>query len=452
MSGAPATSDVPEATGARARTYTRVAIVLHWLIAAAIVMQLVLAWRMQGPRTPETFALIQLHKSVGITILLLSLARLAWRLMHPPPPLPESLARWERVLARLTHAALYVIMIGMPLTGWLMVSASRLAIPTRLYGVVHWPHLPGIAHAPPAVKAAWYTLGLTGHHLLAVGLFVLLALHVAGALKHQLFASDEPVFARMAPGARAGRRLEPRLGLVATAILAMAGFGWLVSPQPLRTGPRNLPGASPPAPLQLPLEAPAATLVVTPAVPARPAGASVAAEPAAPIPDPIAWKVAPQSTLSFDTAWSGQPIRGRFDRWTADVAFSPETLDRSHVRVTVDVASAGTGDGERDASLKSGDWLDADAHPKAVFTANRFEKTGAETYVAHGSLELRGVRRRVDLPFRLRTLGDTAHVTGRTTIQRSDFGVGRGEWTATDQIPAAVSIVVDLRAQRTDRS
>jgi polyisoprenoid-binding protein YceI len=187
-------------------------------------------------------------------------------------------------------------------------------------------------------------------------------------------------------------------------------------------------------------------------VPARAAGASVAAEPAAPIPEPIAWKVAPQSTLSFDTAWSGQPIRGRFDRWTADVAFSPETLDRSHVRVTVDVASAGTGDGERDASLKSGDWLDADTHPKAVFTASRFEKTGAETYVAHGSLELRGVRRRVDLPFRLRTLGDTAHVTGRTTIQRSDFGVGRGEWTATDQIPAAVSIVVDLRAQRTDRS
>ena len=75
--------------------YSAVAIVLHWLIAAAIVFQVIIAWRMGGGRTPEGFALIQLHKSIGITVLLLSLVRLAWRLTHRPPPLPASMATWE---------------------------------------------------------------------------------------------------------------------------------------------------------------------------------------------------------------------------------------------------------------------------------------------------------------------------------------------------------------------
>ena len=113
--------------------YAPVAILLHWLIAALIVLQIVLAGRMEGKLTPESFAVTQLHKSIGISILLLSLARLAWRLLNPPPPMPESLAPWERRLAKLTHAGFYGVMIAMPLTGWIMVSTSRLAIPTLLF-------------------------------------------------------------------------------------------------------------------------------------------------------------------------------------------------------------------------------------------------------------------------------------------------------------------------------
>src|SRR3954471_21697908 len=93
--------------------YSTLAIILHWLIAAAIVLQVVLAGRMEGPPTPESFAVTQLHKSIGITILLLSLARLGWRLTHPPAPLPASMARWERVLAQITHVGFYVVMIAM---------------------------------------------------------------------------------------------------------------------------------------------------------------------------------------------------------------------------------------------------------------------------------------------------------------------------------------------------
>ena len=81
---------------ARAGRYAAVAIVLHWLIALLIVLQVSLAWRMGGKPTPESFAVFQLHKSVGITVLFLSLIRLGWRLINPPPPEPPGLQRWDQ--------------------------------------------------------------------------------------------------------------------------------------------------------------------------------------------------------------------------------------------------------------------------------------------------------------------------------------------------------------------
>jgi cytochrome b561/polyisoprenoid-binding protein YceI len=431
--------------GARAQRYSAVAIVLHWTIALAIVLQIVLSGRMEGPHTPESFAVTQLHKSVGITVLLLSLVRLAWRLTNPPPPEPASLARWERLLSQAVHWGFYAIMIGMPLTGWLMVSASRTEIPTLLYGVVHWPNLPGFADMAPAAKKAWHAFGLNGHHLIAKLIYGLLALHVAGALKHQLFSRNEPVLSRMAPGAVAGRWVEPRLIVIAAAVLGVIAFGRLVQP------PR--PASGPPPVAAAPAEAAAPAPVAPPAAPAATAAAPPPAGPATPAAPsgPVTWKVARGSTLSFATAWSGDPIQGRFERWTAAIAFSPDALDKSKVSVSIDMASARTGDEQRDASLPAPDWFDSAAHPKATFTATKFEKAGADRYVAHGSLSLRGVTKPIDLPFRLTITGNTAKVAGETSLDRTQFGVGQGEFTATDQVPAKVTVRVELTATRDQR-
>ena len=112
-------------------------------------------------------------------------------------------------------------------------SSSRSAIPTLLYGLVHWPNLPGFGSLAPAVKETWHGVGEVGHELLAKLIWLLLALHVAGALKHQLFGADEPVLGRMAPGAVPGRRLEPRLFLIAGGALAVVAFGlWVTPPRP----------------------------------------------------------------------------------------------------------------------------------------------------------------------------------------------------------------------------
>jgi polyisoprenoid-binding protein YceI len=150
--------------------------------------------------------------------------------------------------------------------------------------------------------------------------------------------------------------------------------------------------------------------------------------------------------LTFTTSWSGDAVQGRFDSWKADILFGPEALDKSKVTVTIDMTSARTGDPQRDASLPAGDWFDAATHPKAVFTATRFEKTGADRYVAHGTLNLRGVTKPVDLPFKLTITGDKARVSGDTSLDRTVFGVGQGEFTATDQVPAKVAVHVQLTA------
>src|SRR6201996_7513680 len=179
--------------------YATVAIILHWLIALAIVAQVCIAWRMGG-KTPESFALVQLHKSIGISILVLSIIRLGWRLTNPPPPEPAGLAGWEKVLSQIVHWAFYVIMIGMPLTGWIMVSSSKTQIPTLLYGVVPWPNIPGIDTLAPAAKHMWSKFAPQRHSALAWVFYGIFVLHVGGALKHQFFDRDAPILPRMAPG------------------------------------------------------------------------------------------------------------------------------------------------------------------------------------------------------------------------------------------------------------
>jgi polyisoprenoid-binding protein YceI len=162
----------------------------------------------------------------------------------------------------------------------------------------------------------------------------------------------------------------------------------------------------------------------------------------------VHWVVQPGSTLGFSSAWGGQPVSGRFDRWQADILFSPAALDRSKVTVTVDLGSVNTGDQQRDAVLPSGDWFDAAAHPKAVFTASRFEKVGPDRYVAHGTLQLKGVSKPADLPFRLKINGDQADVSGTASLDRTAFGIGQGEFASTDQIPGKVGVNVALKAKR----
>jgi cytochrome b561/polyisoprenoid-binding protein YceI len=448
--------ETPSAAGRPVR-YTTVAVILHWLIAAAIVFQIILGWRMgDEPKGPATYAIFQLHKSIGITILLLSLARLAWRLTHRPPPHPAAQPRWETIASKIVHVAFYVIMIGLPVTGWIIVSTSKLTIPTVLYGAIPWPHLPFLPELAAGPKHLWHEIGENGHGLLVKTTYLLLLLHLGAVAKHQILDRDE-VLGHMAPGAKPGW-LEPRAWLAAAGLIAVVAAGYLYKPAVKHAAPaRSLPSdiiTSPPKP-QTSADMKGFTQGddVMGAPPPVAAAAGVAeptaqAEPDNALKDPVAWAVAKSSTLGFSVSWADDTIEGQFKRWTADILFSPDALDRSKLTVSIDMSSAATGDDQRDSSLPSDDFFATAAHPKATFTASKFRKTGEGKFVADGTLDLRGVKKPVSLPFSLKIDGDTATARGVTTLDRTAFGVGQGEWASTDQIGGKVKVSFAITAKK----
>ncbi len=187
------------------RRFSSVAILLHWTIAALIVANVLIGLYAGGLKGLAQFAMLQWHKSFGITVLVLSLARLGWRLGNAPPPLPASMPTWEKAAAHATHWGFYLVMVGLPVTGWIMVSASPLGIPTLLYKVIPWPHI-GLVHALPMTQPKpLEALMVEVHETLAWGSIALLILHVGAALKHH-FRNGDDVLWRMAPL----KGLEPR--------------------------------------------------------------------------------------------------------------------------------------------------------------------------------------------------------------------------------------------------
>jgi polyisoprenoid-binding protein YceI len=172
--------------------------------------------------------------------------------------------------------------------------------------------------------------------------------------------------------------------------------------------------------------------------------------PAAALAAPPAWVVdKAASKLTFSSSVSGQAFTGVFKRWDAVIHFDPKDLAHSDATVTVDIASAFTGNGDRDAELPDQDWFWTSHFPKATFTAKSFRALGPGRYQADGTLTLRGVSRPVALPFSLAITGAVAKVNGQAGIDRLAFGVGQGEWKATDTVPAAVTVGVALSAHRT---
>lgn len=166
---------------------------LHWLVALAVIGLAAVGLLMQElPTSPDKIKVYALHKSMGLTVLVLVLLRLLWRLLDRRPPYPDSMPVWQRRLASLTHGLLYVLLLAMPISGWLYNSASNFAL--RWFGLFSVPPLSG---PDPALKALAQDLHSWGFYLLAA----LFAVHVAAALKHHLVERDDTLH-RMLPLAR----------------------------------------------------------------------------------------------------------------------------------------------------------------------------------------------------------------------------------------------------------
>ncbi len=199
MTAAAATA-APAPPAART-TYSAVAIALHWTIALLILSNIGLAWYFNTLPRSSQIGPQQWHKLIGLTVLALSLVRLAWRFIRPPPPLPASLSTAERWAAGSVYTLFYVVMIGMPLSGWAMISASPYlhAFFNRVPVLgVPFPAIGPIADLDPATKHQAGQFFAETHEKFAWLAYALILLHVAAALRHQFLLKDE-VMGRMAP-------------------------------------------------------------------------------------------------------------------------------------------------------------------------------------------------------------------------------------------------------------
>jgi cytochrome b561 len=179
------------------RRYTAVAVLLHWAIAAGILFNLATGFVMEGLKGEAKHIVVSLHASTGLTVLVLSLARIAWRLTHRPPPLEAGLSRLERLLAEAVHGLLYTLMLAVPLAGWAISSAStRKGAGAALWLLTPLPKIGLLDSLALAQKVAAHDTAVSAHQAGAWALLALLAGHVAGALKHQ-FIDRQPQFARM---------------------------------------------------------------------------------------------------------------------------------------------------------------------------------------------------------------------------------------------------------------
>lgn len=158
---------------------------------------------------------------------------------------------------------------------------------------------------------------------------------------------------------------------------------------------------------------------------------------------------APGSALTFATRYQGEVFTGRFPAFQTRLRFDPARPAEGSLDVTIPLAGVTTGDGDRDGSLKGGDFFNIAKFPQARFVATKFRALGGNRYAADGQLTLRGVSRPVTLTFTW-TPGATPVLAGQATVKRLDFGVGGGDWADTSIIPndVAVSTRVLLRPAR----
>lgn len=182
------------------RSYGWVAILLHWLVAALFIGQFALGLAMVRVASQRTaFDLIQWHKSFGFLLLGLVLVRIGWRLGSIWPSLPGTVAPFERHAAPLVHALLYAAQLGIPLSGWALVSVSMLEVPSAPFGLFFMPNLPLVAS--DAAEAFWSV----AHEYLAWAGMALAGLHMLAALRHHFLLRDGVLARMIAPSSGKAR-------------------------------------------------------------------------------------------------------------------------------------------------------------------------------------------------------------------------------------------------------
>jgi len=363
--------------------YNDVAVLLHWSIALLILGLLAVGKYMTGLERDDgmRFVLTQWHKTFGITVLLLSVVRLAWRLTHSAPSMPATDPAWQRAAAHVTHVALYLLMFAIPLTGWAMASVSTLEVDTLLFDVIPWPHLP--LPVSETLEHRFHTL----HELGANLLILLFLLHAGAALKHHLINKDH-VLVRMLPD-WTSRSWWRKLAATSVAVAAFGTGVWLYA------------DAS--------------------------RGAAVVSAGAA--------------EVGFVAGVSGDEVPGTFA--DADVTASIDETDPGSgtLEAVVVTASVSSPNPQVDGSIRDADWFDAEGHPEARFVADSIAPgADADTLDVTGTLTIKDKPLAVDFAMALVDEDGTRVARGEFTVDRRAFDLGLNSQASDDWVDYDVLI------------
>ncbi|WP_245297276.1 cytochrome b/b6 domain-containing protein [Rhizobium oryziradicis] len=438
-----------------ATRYTAVAILLHWVTALLVISMIPMGlWMVRAIKDPATqqlaYQLFQVHKSIGFAILALTVVRIVWRLTHPVPALPAGMKNWESFLAKATHVAFYGLMLALPLSGWIYISSGwaistdrPLQVATSWFGLFGVPDLPGLEGNRTVAFAA-----MGAHSYLAWGGIVLIALHVAAALKHHVIDRDAvlaqmiPVLSPALPKIRAehghgasapsGSAFYRAGGVMAVVVVAIAGCLFSL-----------------PAPLPIQADGQAEAPVSTAPAPVQAAANSAPAQDQASASTAKTWVIQKASSrIGFEGVHNGKPFTGQFEDWSGDIHFDPANLAASRASVTIKTGTAKTGDATQEGSLKNGEWFNSARYPDARFETVSFAALGGERYEAKGTLTIKNKSIPVVLPFTLKINGTKAHMEGALELDRAAINMGMFSDPAADWVSKAiqVKVVVDADA------
>lgn len=401
-------------------TYGSVAKTFHWLTAllilAAIPLGIIandLAHQVRNPDIAASEATVQwaatlfsMHKTIGVTVFFVALARILWALGQTKPGLLNGDHTAEAWLAETVHWLLYGSLVAVPLTGWVHHAA------TTGFAPIWW----SFGQNLPFVPKDAYVADLSGvlHYILQWVLIGAVVLHIAGALKHHVIDRDATL-RRMLPGHAPGQPTEKQPGHVLPAVTALAlwaavlggaaALGWL----PLGHAP-----APETAETSQSLE-------------------TVQSE----------WQVQ-NGTLEITVLQMGSDVSGSFADWTADISYS-ETPDATgkHGEVTVVISIGSLTLGSVTDQAMGAEYFNAENFPTARFTADLIGTD--QGHVARGTLTIRDQSVPVEMPFDLTVDGDSATAQGGLSVDRRDFNVGA---EGTGSLGAEVDIRFDLTANR----
>lgn len=392
---------------ATAATYHGVTKLFHWLTALLILAIIPLgvianeAPYETGEQLAQKAWLFSLHKTLGVTVFFVALARILWALTQtkPGPLHPERKA--ETMAAEIVHWVLYLSLVLVPLTGWIDHAASEGFAP------IWWPLGQSLPLVPKSEVVSGIFAGL--HWIFGKVMVASLLLHIAGALKHHFIDKDATLrrmwFGRteVQSGPHVRRAAAPILAGIAFVVAAGAAFALGLTEKP---------------------EGSFASAALT----------EVASD----------WAVQ-DGSIEITIKQLGSDVTGHFADWTSDISFDPTPAEvMGSVETVVAIGSLSLGSVTSEALGPS--YFAVEDFPTATFTAEI--KPDGDAFVADGTLTMRGVTLPVQLPFTLALDGNTATMAGSLTLDRTDFDIGL---TQNDEatLGFAVDVAVALTATKT---